>query len=188
MTKMVETQLLMDEAAIERVLKRLAHEVLERENGANDIVLVGIHTGGVHLAQRLKKIIEEIESQEIPLGTIDITLYRDDALNGFPRPQIGETHLPFLLEEKKVVLVDDVLFTGRTVRAALDELNDYGRPQRVHLAVLVDRGLRELPIQADYIGIKVDTNSSQRVKVMLKEKTGTTDRVSIFEQERSNMP
>lgn len=160
----------MDGAAMARALRRLAHEIAEREEGVEDLVLVGIHTGGVHLAERLRAQIEQIEGCEVPRGTIDITLYRDDLFEGLPRPVIGRTELPFRLAAKKVVLVDDVLFTGRTVRAALDALNDYGRPRRVRLAVLVDRGRRELPVAADYVGLRVETEAHHSVKVRLSEK------------------
>jgi len=170
----------MDGAAMSRALRRLAHEIIEREEGVDDLVIVGIHTGGVHLAERLRAQIEQIEDCEVPRGTIDITLYRDDLFEGLPRPVIGRTELPFRLAAKKVVLVDDVLFTGRTVRAALDALNDYGRPRRVRLAVLVDRGRRELPIHGDYVGLKVETGADNSVKVHLAEK-GQTDEVVLLQ-------
>ncbi|MCA9669038.1 MAG: bifunctional pyr operon transcriptional regulator/uracil phosphoribosyltransferase PyrR [Myxococcales bacterium] len=172
----------MDGAAIARVLRRMAHEIIEREQGTDDLVLVGIYSGGVYLAGRLAKHIGEIEGREPPRGAVDITLYRDDLFEGLPRPVIGKTELPFRLAHKKVVLVDDVCFTGRTVRAALDALNDYGRPHRVRLAVLVDRGLRELPIQPDYVGLRVETDVDQSVKVRLVEK-GEQDRVVLFRKE-----
>jgi len=180
MNILVEKRQLMDQAAIQRVLRRLAHEIVEREEGVADLVLVGIHTGGVFLAERLAKLIAEVEGQAPPMGTVDITLYRDDVLEGLPRPVIGATSLPFQLAAKKVVLVDDVLYTGRTVRAALDALTDYGRPSRVRLAVLIDRGRRELPIQADYVGQRVDTTESQSVKVRLVERE-QPDRVVMYE-------
>jgi pyrimidine operon attenuation protein/uracil phosphoribosyltransferase len=174
---------IMDEAAMRRAVRRLANEIVEREGGVDDLVLVGIHTGGVYLAQRICGLIGEIEGRQVPMGSVDIALYRDDALEGLPRPVIGVTSLPFELAAKKVLLVDDVLYTGRTVRAALDALNDYGRPRRVRLAVLVDRGQRELPIQADYVGLKVDTESHQRVKVHLAEKD-EQDQVVLLQRER----
>lgn len=175
-----EIRELMDRAAMHRALRRLAHEIVEREEGIQELVLVGIHTGGVHLARRLVDLIAEIENAPVPMGVVDITLYRDDALEGLPRPVIGATSLPFELERKKVLLVDDVLYTGRTVRAALDALNDYGRPRRVRLAVLVDRGHRELPVQGDYVGLRVDTLPEQSVKVRLTER-GFDDRVVLLE-------
>jgi len=179
---LVETREVMDEAAIARALRRIANEIVEREEGVEDVVLVGIRTGGVYLAHRLAQMMEDVEGHPIPEGVVDITLYRDDLFEGLPRPEIGATSLPFRLAQKKVVLIDDVLYTGRTVRAALDALNDYGRPRRVRLAVLVDRGLRELPIQADYVGLRVETRSNQRVKVLLSEKGGA-DRVVIQERQ-----
>lgn len=178
--QLTELREILDAAGVQRALRRLAHEIVERESGIDDLVLVGIRTGGVHLAERLARMIGEIEAREVPQGQVDITLYRDDALRGLPRPEIGPTSLPFQLAAKKVVLVDDVLFTGRTVRAALDALNDYGRPHRVRLAVLIDRGHRELPIQADYVGLRVDTTADQSVKVQLEER-GQTDRIVLFE-------
>jgi pyrimidine operon attenuation protein/uracil phosphoribosyltransferase len=180
MEQFEEKRPIADAAGIQRVLRRLAHEIVEREEGVDDLVLVGIHTGGVYLAERLAKLIAEIENREVPQGQVDITLYRDDALRGLPRPEIGPTSLPFRLAQKKVVLVDDVLYTGRTVRAALDAMNDFGRPQRVRLAVLVDRGHRELPIQADYVGLKVESSREQSVKVLLAER-GHTDRIAVYE-------
>jgi pyrimidine operon attenuation protein/uracil phosphoribosyltransferase len=180
--KLVEKRQIMDAAAISRALRRIANEIVEKEEGVRDVVLVGIRTGGVFLADRMARMIEEIEGQPVPQGAVDITLYRDDLFEGLPRPEIGSTELPFRLADKKVVLVDDVLYTGRTVRAALDALNDYGRPKRVRLAVLVDRGLRELPIHPDYVGLKVDTGPHQTVKVRFVERNGP-DRVVILERE-----
>ncbi|MCB9557590.1 MAG: bifunctional pyr operon transcriptional regulator/uracil phosphoribosyltransferase PyrR [Deltaproteobacteria bacterium] len=180
---LVELRQVMDEAGIARALRRIAHEVLEREQGCEDLMLIGIHTGGVYLAQRLAGLIEEIEGVEVPLGTVDITLYRDDVFEGLPRPMIGKTEIPGRLRDKKVILVDDVLFTGRTVRAALDALNDYGRARRVRLAVLVDRGQRELPVAPDYVGARVDTQPDQSVKVRLAEK-GEIDEVVLMQAER----
>jgi pyrimidine operon attenuation protein / uracil phosphoribosyltransferase len=178
---LVEKREVMDEAAIARALRRIANEIVEREMGVEDLVLVGIRTGGVWLAHRLARLIQEIEKVPIPEGAVDITLYRDDVFSGLPRPEIGPTELPFNLSDKKVVLVDDVLYTGRTIRAALDALTDYGRPRRVRLAVLMDRGQRELPIQADYIGSRIDAPPHQTVKVRLREK-GDQDRVVILEK------
>ncbi|MCC6749462.1 MAG: bifunctional pyr operon transcriptional regulator/uracil phosphoribosyltransferase PyrR [Deltaproteobacteria bacterium] len=182
MTTILEKRQLMDDATLARVMRRLAHEIVEREGGVLDLVLVGIRTGGVHLAERLARLIEEAEGEQVPVGAVDITLYRDDLFAGLPRPEIGPTELPFRLSARKVVLVDDVLYTGRTVRAALDALNDYGRPRRVRLAVLVDRGLRELPVQADYVGLRVETEPFQTVKVRLSER-GHVDQVVLLEME-----
>jgi pyrimidine operon attenuation protein / uracil phosphoribosyltransferase len=164
-----ERRELADQAAVARMLRRMAHEIVEKNRGAEGIALVGIRTGGLHLAERLQALIRDIEGTEPPLGAVDISLYRDDVFNGLPRPVIGPTELPFELEGVRIVLVDDVLYTGRTVRAALDALMDYGRPRAVELAVLIDRGLRELPIRADYVGMSVETTPDQSVKVLLGE-------------------
>jgi pyrimidine operon attenuation protein / uracil phosphoribosyltransferase len=175
---LVERRVLADEAAIARMLRRIGHEIVERNGGARGIALVGIRTGGLHLAERLAGLIEQVEGLRPPLGAIDITLYRDDVFRGLPRPEVGPTELPFALGGVTVVLVDDVLYTGRTVRAALDALMDYGRPRAVQLAVLIDRGLRELPIRADYVGLEASTTAVESVKVNLRE-TGGDDRVIV---------
>jgi len=167
-----------DAAAVARMLRRIAHEIVERNGGVGHLALVGIRTGGYHLAYRLKALIDEIESSDVPVGAVDITLYRDDVFHGLPRPEIGTTELPFKLRGTTVVLVDDVLFTGRTVRAALDALMDYGRPKMVQLATLIDRGHRELPIRPDYVGRVVETTLRESVKVLLDE-TGGPDRVIV---------
>jgi len=177
-----EKRELLDAETITRILRRIANEIIERERGTDNVVLVGIRTGGVYLAERIARIIEEIEGKSVLHGTVDITLYRDDLFRGLPRPEVGPTVLPFRLEDKRVILVDDVLFTGRTVRAALDVLNDYGRPKHVRLVVLIDRGRRELPIQADYIGMRVEAFASQTVKVYLSEYS-ETDRAVLLEKE-----
>ena len=179
---LVERRELLDEAGIASVLRRIAHEIVERNAGVEHIALVGIRTGGLYLAERLKELLGTVEGKtDVPLGAIDIALYRDDVFSGLPRPEVGTTQLPFALEQRTIVLVDDVLYTGRTVRAALDALMDHGRPKAVQLAVLVDRGLRELPIQADYVGLKVATNRNESVKVMLRE-TDPADRVVLREK------
>jgi pyrimidine operon attenuation protein/uracil phosphoribosyltransferase len=174
-------EVVMDGEAFERALMRITHEILERNQGSQDLVLIGIRTGGVYLAERIRKKIEQIEKIKIPFGIIDITLYRDDSAIGLPRPVVGKTEIPFPLKNKKVILVDDVFFTGRTVRAAMDALIDFGRPQFVQLAVLIDRGHRELPIQADYIGKKVMTVPLDDVKVFFQE-VDNLDQVVIREK------
>jgi pyrimidine operon attenuation protein / uracil phosphoribosyltransferase len=174
----VEKRVLADEVAVGRMLRRIANEIVERNAGAGGIALVGIVTGGMYLAGRRQRLITEIEGAEPPVGSIDISLYRDDVFEGLPRPVIGPTELPFELEGVRVVLVDDVLYTGRTVRAALDALMDFGRPRAVQLAALVDRGLRELPIRADYTGLVVETRPTESVKVLLSE-GGHSDRVVL---------
>ena len=160
------------------MLRRIATEILERHGGAKGIVLVGIRTGGLYLAERLQRLIRSMEGTEPPLGAVDITLYRDDVFDGLPRPEIGPTQLPFELSGVTIVLVDDVLYTGRTVRAALDALMDYGRPRAVQLAVLVDRGLRELPIRPDYVGLTTETTATDSVRVRLAE-AGDVDRIVL---------
>jgi pyrimidine operon attenuation protein/uracil phosphoribosyltransferase len=170
----------MDAAHIKRALARIAHEILERNKGAERLVLIGIRNRGDILAKRIQAHVKEIESVELPLGILDITLYRDDFTSINYLPQIGKTEIPFDLNGKIVVLVDDVLYTGRTVRAALDEIIDFGRPKEIQLAVLVDRGHRELPIRPDYIGKNVPTSDDELVEVQIKEVDGI-DKVTIRE-------
>lgn len=163
---------LLDARAVQRVLDRLAKEIVEFARGTQGLVLVGIQRRGVELAQRLARLIEEREGQKVATGALDITLYRDDLETIGPRPLVGTTHLPESLDGRCVVIVDDVLYTGRTVRAALDELADFGRPARVGLCVLIDRGGRELPIQADIVGKKISAEPGDRVDVLLSEVDG----------------
>ncbi len=168
----------LDKVGIGRVLTRISHEIVERNKGVEGVVLVGIRTGGMYLAQRLKKEIEEIERVEIPLGVVDITLYRDD-LSRQAAPRLRKTTIPFSLDDKRVVLVDDVFYTGRSVRAAMDALMDFGRPECIQLAVLIDRGHQELPIRPDYVGKNVSTSRQESVEVMLQEK-GEEDQVIVI--------
>ncbi len=161
----------MDERAIARCLARMASEIVERARGTEHLVIVGIQRRGVELAARLKRLIDDAESSQVAFGKLDITLYRDDLQAVGPRPMVGETTLPEL-DGKTVVIVDDVLYTGRTVRAALDECADFGRPRRILLCVLIDRGGRELPIQADIIGVTVSTSAADRVDVLVRELDG----------------
>lgn len=163
---------LLDERAIARALTRMASELVERSQGGEDLVLVGIQRRGVELGQRLARLIEQAEGSPIPCGKLDITLYRDDLQAIGARPVIGETQLPGDLDGRTVVIVDDVLYTGRTIRAALDELADFGRPRRILLCVLVDRGGRELPIQPDVVGLSQTTAAGDRVDVLVKELDG----------------
>ena len=171
-------RVIMDHLAVSRAIRRIASEIAEESGGAGDLALVGIHTGGVPLCRRIGAALARQEGVEPPIGEMDITLYRDDIYTGLERPEVGPTHLPFDVNGARIVLVDDVLFTGRTVRAALDQLWDFGRPRSIWLAVLIDRGHRELPIAAQYIGRKVDTALEDRVEVALASERGsTTDRV-----------
>lgn len=163
---------LMDERSLHRTLSRLAHQIIESNRGAEDLVFVGILTRGVQIAERLIEKIEPLEGRHLPLGMLDITFYRDDMLRSLKKPRVQATHLPFDIDGKVVMLVDDVLYTGRTIRAALDALMDFGRPARIQLAVLIDRGHRELPIKADFIGQEVQTTAGQEVRVQLKNIDG----------------
>ena len=169
----------MDSVAIDRALTRIAHEILEANKGAGGIAIVGIVTRGAVLAQRLAARVRDIEGTDVPVGTLDISFYRDD-VGARLNPEVHRTDIPFDPTERVVVLADDVLFTGRTIRAAMDALMDYGRPSCVQLAVLVDRGHRELPIRADYVGKNVPTSRKERVKVLLHETDGR-DAVEIRE-------
>ena len=172
---------LLNSKDISRAISRISHEILERNNGATNIALVGIRTRGVAISQRLKEKIWEIEHVEVAHGVLDITLYRDDLSDGNHKPELKKTEIAFALEGKHVVLCDDVLFTGRTIRAAIDALMDFGRPASVQLAVLIDRGHRELPIRPDYVGKNIPTPKSKRVQVLLNEEDGE-DKVFIKEQ------
>ncbi|MCX9193012.1 bifunctional pyr operon transcriptional regulator/uracil phosphoribosyltransferase PyrR [Carbonactinospora thermoautotrophica] len=168
----VTARTVLDESDISRALTRIAHEILERTKGADDVVLLGIPTRGVQLARRLGERITRFEGRDIPVGSLDVTMYRDD-LRLKPARALGRTEIPADgLDGKLVVLVDDVLFSGRTIRAALDALNDLGRPRAVQLAVLVDRGHRQLPIRADYVGKNLPTSLRETVKVLLAESDG----------------
>ena len=177
-----DKRILFDTAAIGRTLERMAMEVVERHQGGDNLALVGIHTAGVPLAHRLAARMKKTADLTVPVGMVDITLYRDDVFIGLPHPIVGKTELPFDITDRPIVLVDDVLFTGRTIRAALDALMDFGRPKGIELAVLVDRGLRELPIQANVVGQTVQTTSNESVKVMLSELGAPEDQVMLREK------
>jgi pyrimidine operon attenuation protein/uracil phosphoribosyltransferase len=172
----------MDADRIGRTLMRIAHEILERNRGVDELALVGIRARGVPLAKRLATLIEDIHHHEVPTGALDITLYRDDLMRHAvgPQPLVRRTEIPFSIDDKRILLVDDVLYTGRTIRAALDALIDFGRPKAIQLVVLVDRGHRELPIKADYVGKNVPTSLSQSVQVRVTEIDGR-DEVEIQE-------
>lgn len=160
-----ETTVILDASGTKRALTRIAHEILERNKGVADLVLVGIRTGGVHIARELALRFEEIEGEKVPVGEVDITLYRDDIKGHSLHMPVGRTDIPFSLEGKRVILVDDVLYTGRTIRAAMDAIMDHGRPNTIQLAVLIDRGHRELPIRADFVGRNVPTSLREKIQV-----------------------
>lgn len=176
-----EKTLILDKAGIDRAITRIAHEILEKNKGAKDLVLVGVQKGGIHIARRLASRIMGIEGVEPPVGCLDITKHRDDLATRKSQraPQI--TDISFDIRDKVLILVDDVLYTGRTIRAALDGIMDYGRPRSIQLAVLVDRGHRELPIRADYVGKNLPTSSKEKVEVMLAE-DGLEEKVVILEE------
>ena len=167
----------MDADRIGRTLTRIAHEIVERNKGVEDLALVGVRTRGVHIARRLAGALKEITGQDIPTGALDITLYRDDLMRQAvgPQPLVRRTEIPFSIDSRKILLVDDVLYTGRTTRAALDALIDFGRPKAIQLIVLVDRGHRELPIKADYVGKNLPTSLKQSVQVRLQEIDGADE-------------
>jgi pyrimidine operon attenuation protein / uracil phosphoribosyltransferase len=174
-----QERLVMEAGDMTRAMTRIAHEILERNKGVKDLGLVGIRTGGVHLAHRLVRRIQDIEGVAVPIGELDITLYRDDLSLRKEQPVLRKTSVPFDISGKIIVLVDDVLFTGRTIRAAMDGLIDLGRPAEIQLAVMVDRGHRQLPIKATYIGKNIPTSRDENIQVMLEE-AGEDDRVVIL--------
>ena len=174
-----EKALILDKSGIDRALIRIAHEILEKNKGAKDLVLVGIQRGGVHLAKRLSAKIKDIEGVEPLIGSLDVTMYRDDLATRKSQAAPQATDITFDIQDKIMVLVDDVLFTGRTIRAALNSIMDYGRPRCIQLAVLVDRGHRELPIRADYVGKNLPTSAKEKVEVMLAE-DGREEKVVIL--------
>jgi pyrimidine operon attenuation protein / uracil phosphoribosyltransferase len=167
--RVVEKRQLLSAAEIDRTLQRLAHEIVEKSGGAVDLALIGIRRRGVPLSQRLGKSIRGFAKVQVPVGTLDITLYRDDLSTVAPQPVVQSTQIDFGVDDRDLVLVDDVLYTGRTVRAAMNGLFDLGRPRRVRLCVLIDRGHRELPIEASFIGRSVDTTDTEIIEVRLKE-------------------
>src|SRR6185295_16545418 len=169
--------IVMDGDRMGRTLTRIAHEILERNRGVDELALVGIRTRGVPIARRLARALKEINGDDVPTGALDITLYRDDLMRNpvGPQPVIRRTEIPFSIDDRKILLVDDVLYTGRTTRAALDALIDFGRPKGIQLIVLVDRGHRELPIKADYVGKNLPTNPEESVQVRLQETDGNDE-------------
>ena len=176
---------IMDEDGFVRTLKRLAHEILEKNKGAGNIAIVGIRTRGEFLARRIARTLEELEGVHLPIGSLDITLYRDDLIGKLDQPQLKGTDILFDVTGRDVILIDDVLYTGRTIRAALDELIDLGRPSTIQLAVLVDRGHRQLPIRADYVGKNVPTAPGESIRVHVKEVDGE-DSVLLMHPEEVN--
>jgi pyrimidine operon attenuation protein/uracil phosphoribosyltransferase len=174
---MPDSSVIMNAAAIQRALVRIAHEIAERNENSEEVVLVGIQTGGVPLAERLAAALTELWGRSVPLGKLDVAMHRDD-LDRRMAPDVHPTAIPFDVTGKTVVVVDDVLFRGRTMRAAMDALNDFGRPKRIQLAVLVDRGHRELPIKADFVGKNVPTSPSESILVLLNE-SDQPDRVTV---------
>lgn len=173
---------ILDSEGIRRALTRIAHEIIERNKGTENLALIGIRNRGVPLAKRLAQRIMKIEGKEVPVGILDITLYRDDLGTRSPHPQVHKTEVHFPVEGKTIVLVDDVIYTGRTIRAALDAVMDLGRPKLIQLAALVDRGHRELPIRADYVGKNVPTSKKEDVSVLLEEADGD-EKVIIIEED-----
>ncbi len=171
---------LMDGKAVERVLSRLTHEIIEKNKGAGQIVLVGIASGGIPLSQVIRRKIQVIEGVDVPTGFVDITLYRDDLARAGYQARMKRTEVPFSIDDRKVILVDDVLYTGRTIRAAMDALIDFGRPRNIQLAVLIDRGHRELPIRADFVGRNVPTSRTETVLVRVE---GTPEEWTVLLKE-----
>ncbi len=178
-------KILLNSSDIERALVRIAHEILERNKGASNIAFVGIKTRGVPLAQRLARIIKGMEQVDIPVGSLDITLYRDDVSSLSFRHVVQQTYVPFDITNRHVILVDDVFYTGRSIRAALDALIDLGRPDTIQLAVLIDRGHRELPIRADFVGKNIPTARTEEIRVFLSE-TDAVDKVVVEKPEGEN--
>lgn len=176
---MPETTKILDKDNIRRAVTRIAHEIVEKNKGTEGLCIVGIRTRGAILAERVNECIKTIEGESLPLGILDITLYRDDLTLVDTQPIVRETLINFDISDKKIVLIDDVLFTGRTIRAALDALVDFGRPSTIQLAVLIDRGHRELPIRADFVGKNIPTSLDQNVKVILEESDQQTDQVIL---------
>ncbi len=173
---------LMDEAAISRALVRISHEIVEHNVGLDNVAIIGIQKRGVPLAKRIRKLLEDIEGVKVPMGILDITFYRDDLSKLSAHPVVNGTDIPFDVTDKKIILVDDVLFTGRTTRAAIENIFDMGRPANIQLAILIDRGHRQLPFRADFVGKNVPTSITEQIKVEVKEVDGT-DRVVLLKEE-----
>lgn len=174
---------LVDKEGLDRILTRIAHEILEKNKGSKNLVLIGMRTRGEFLAKRLQKKIKDIDGVELPLGVLDVTLYRDDFRTRLKQPQVSVSDITFDINEKDVILVDDVLYTGRTVRSALNALMDFGRPSSIQLCILVDRGHRELPIRADYVGKNIPTSLNEEIKLKVEEYDGE-DAIYLVEAEK----
>lgn len=174
---------LVDKEGLDRILTRIAHEILEKNKGSKNIVLIGMRTRGEFLAKRLQKKIKDIDGVELPFGVLDVTLYRDDFRTRLKQPQVSVSDITFDINEKDVILVDDVLYTGRTVRSALNALMDFGRPSSIQLCILVDRGHRELPIRADYVGKNIPTSLNEEIKLKVEEYDGE-DAIYLVEAEK----
>lgn len=183
---MVPNSKIMEKDDVSRAVMRIAHEILEKNKGTDNLCIVGIRTRGAFLAERVHECIKKIEGKEVSVGILDITLYRDDLTMIASQPVVHETLINFDVTDKNLVLVDDVLYTGRTIRAALDALTDFGRPSTIQLAVLIDRGHRELPIRADYVGKNIPTSLNQNVKVILKETDEQDDQVIVKENKKND--
>ena len=175
MKEFTTQSVLMDEAAIDRAIIRISHEIVEKNAGLDKIALIGIQRRGVPMAKRIREYLEQIEGVKVPLGILDITFYRDDLSMLSAHPVVNGTHIPFDVNDTKIILVDDVLFTGRTIRSAIDNLFDMGRPACIQLAILIDRGHRELPIRADYVGKNVPTSTTEMISVNLEEVDGVNN-------------
>lgn len=171
-----------DQVTMKRALTRITYEIIERNHSIQDIVLVGIKTRGIYIASRIAERLKQLEDIDIPVGELDITLYRDDKKENLEEPELHSSDIPVSLEGKEVILIDDVLYTGRTIRAAMDAVMDFGRPRKISLAVLVDRGHRELPIRADYVGKNIPTSRAEEILVEMQELDGQ-DRIMILKEE-----
>jgi pyrimidine operon attenuation protein/uracil phosphoribosyltransferase len=182
---MKQIELLMDATALDRALTRIAHQILEKNADLKNLGIVGMQTRGVFLAKRIAEKINALEKTNLSAGVLDITMYRDDYRMALKQPKVQVTHIPFDINGIDMVIVDDVLYTGRTVRAALEALNDFGRPKTIQLAVLIDRGHREMPIHADYVGMQINTRMNQEVALKVKEKDGE-DSVWLMELEKGD--
>ena len=165
----MKKKVLIDSKEINRKILRIVHEIIEKNSGVNDVAVIGIKTRGEYIGKRINDKLKKIEKKDVPFGTLDITLYRDDLRNNLNLPKLKGTDINFDIDKLKIILVDDVLYTGRTIRAAIDAIMDFGRPSKIQLAVLIDRGLRELPIQPDFVGLDIETTYKEKIEVRLKE-------------------